>query len=56
MKNQVNILKELGFIENNFVSVDATPVKANTKFNNSKCFSNNKFSKKIPPSSIKIVN
>ncbi|MBP1866259.1 hypothetical protein BD780_003222 [Clostridium tetanomorphum] len=53
MKNQVNVLKELGFIDNNFISVDATPVKANTKFNNPKCFSNNKFSKKNPPSSDK---
>lgn len=53
MKNQVNVLKELGFIDNNFVSVDATPVKANTKFNNPKCFSNNKFFKKNPPSSDK---
>lgn len=53
MKNQVNVLKELDFIDNNFVSVDATPVKANTKFNNPKCFSNNKFSKKNPPSSDK---
>ncbi|KXZ39982.1 Transposase domain [Alkalithermobacter thermoalcaliphilus JW-YL-7 = DSM 7308] len=53
MKNQVNILKELGFIDNNFISVDATPVKANTKFNNPKCFANNKFSKNNHPSSDK---
>lgn len=53
MKHQVNILKDLGFIDNNFISIDATPVKANTKFNNPKCFSDNKFSKKNPPSSDK---
>jgi len=53
MKNQVNILKELGFIDNKFISVDATPVKANTKFNNPKSFSKNKFSKNNPPSSDK---
>lgn len=53
MKYQVNLLKELGFIDNNFISIDATPVKANTKYNNPKCFANNKFSKKNPPSSDK---
>ncbi|WP_242971884.1 hypothetical protein [Haloimpatiens massiliensis] len=36
MKNQVTLLKELGFIDNNFVAVDAAPVKSNksTKFYN----------------------
>lgn len=53
MKHQVNILKKLGFIDNNFVSLDATPVKANTKFNNPKCFSKNKFLKKNHPKSDK---
>jgi len=53
MKHQVNTLKELGFIDNNFVSIDATPVKANTKFNNHKCFCSNKFSENNPPASDK---
>ncbi|MBV4420641.1 transposase, partial [Clostridium tyrobutyricum] len=53
MRHQVNTLKELGFIDNNFISVDATPVKANTKLNNPKCFASNKFSKKNHPKSDK---
>ena len=53
MKDQVNTLKKLGFIDNNFISVDATPVKANTKLNNPKCFASNKFSKKNHPKSDK---
>lgn len=53
MKQQVNTLKRLGFIDNNFVSVNATPVKANTKLNNPKCFASNKFSKKNHPKSDK---
>ncbi|WP_027639085.1 transposase [Clostridium cadaveris] len=45
MKNQVNSLKKLEIIDNSVVSVDTTPILANTKFNNPKCFSKNKFNK-----------
>lgn len=51
MKSQVLELTELGFIDNSFVSCDATPVFANTKQNNPKSFASNKFSKKNHPKS-----
>ncbi|WP_165916311.1 hypothetical protein [Marinisporobacter balticus] len=38
MQNLVLLVKDLGFIDNSFVSADATPVFANTKFNNPKSF------------------
>ena len=44
MKSQVNELIKLDAIDNSIVSVDSTPIKANTKYNNPKCFSKNKFS------------
>lgn len=53
MKSQVNILTKLGAINNEIVSIDSTPIKANTKYNNSKCFTKNKFSKDNPPKSDK---
>ncbi len=39
MKSQVLELTELRFIDNSFVSCDATPIFANTKQNNPKYFS-----------------
>lgn len=45
MKSQVSTLNNLDAINNSIVSVDSTPIKANTKYNNLKCFSKNKFSK-----------
>ena len=39
MKSQVNELIKLDAIDNSIVSVDSTPIKANTKYNNPKCFS-----------------
>lgn len=53
MKSQVTTLTNLGAISNSIVSIDSTPIKANTKYNNSKCFSKNKFSKNNPPKSDK---
>ncbi|KDR95832.1 transposase [Peptoclostridium litorale] len=51
MKKQVLSLNKLGFIENSFISLDATPVFANTKHNNPKSFSKNKFKKDNLPKS-----
>lgn len=51
MKSQILKLQELGFIDNSFVSCDATPVFANTKQNNPKSFASNKFSKDNIPKS-----
>ncbi len=53
MQNLVLHLKELGFIDNSFVSADSTPVFANTKLNNLKSFAKNKFDKSNPPKSDK---
>lgn len=46
MKNQVKSLKKLKIIDNLLVSVDTTPILANTKFNNPKCFNRNKHNSK----------
>ena len=53
MKSQVNELIKLDAIDNSIVSVDSTPIKANTKYNNPKCFSKNKFSNEKHPKSDK---
>lgn len=53
MKSQVLSLQKLGAMSNSIVSVDSTPIKANTKYNNPKCFSKHKFSKENPPKSDK---
>ncbi|MEG6568023.1 transposase, partial [Thermoanaerobacterium saccharolyticum] len=53
MQNQVNILKDFDLISGESISLDSTPIKANTKFNNPKCFSKNKFSKDNQPKSDK---
>ena len=39
MKNQVQKLIGMDVITGEVLSVDSTPIKANTKFNNEKCFS-----------------
>ena len=52
-KNQVNTLKELGAISSEFTSFDSTPINANTKQNNPKSFSKNKFKKDNQPKSDK---
>ncbi|WP_129545131.1 transposase [Thermoanaerobacter ethanolicus] len=52
-QNQVNILKNMGIISGEFISMDSTPIKANTKLNNPKSFSKNKFSKDNQPKSDK---
>lgn len=48
-KNQVNTLKELGAISSEFISFDSTPINANTKQNNPKSFTKNKFKKDNQP-------
>ena len=53
MKSQVNELIKLDAIDNSIVFVDSTPIKANTKYNNPKCFSKNKFSNEKHPKSDK---
>lgn len=53
MKSQVMHLIKLGAIDNSIVSIDSTPIKANTKYNNPKCFSKNKFSNEKHPKSDK---
>ncbi|KUK07955.1 MAG: Transposase IS4 family protein [Caldanaerobacter subterraneus] len=52
-QNQVNVLEDLGVIYGEFVSMDSTPIKANTKLNNPKSFSKNSFSKDNQPKSDK---
>ncbi|MDD6769311.1 transposase [Inconstantimicrobium porci] len=51
MKNQVQKLIGMDVITGEVLSVDSTPIKANTKFNNEKCFSKKKFCKNNPPKS-----
>lgn len=53
MKSQVKTLIKLNAIDNAILSIDSTPIKANTKYNNEKCFSKKKFSKDNPPKSDK---
>jgi len=53
MQGLVLNLKELGFIDNSFVSADATSIFANTKLNNPKSFAKNKFNKSNRPMSDK---
>lgn len=53
IQNLVLHLKELGFIDNAFVSADVTPIFANTKFNNPKSFAKSKFNKANPSKSDK---
>jgi len=50
-KNQVSELKALGAISSEFISFDSTPIKANTKQNNPKSFTKNKFKKGNQPKS-----
>ena len=38
-QNQVNILKNMGIISGEFISMDSTTIKANTKLNNPKYLS-----------------
>lgn len=52
-KNQVLELKKLGVISPEFVSLDSTPIKANTKQNNPKSFTKSKFKKSNQPKSDK---
>ena len=51
MKNQVQKLIGMDVITGEVLSVDSTPIKAITKFNNEKCFSKKKFCKNNPPKS-----
>lgn len=53
MQNQVSECIKEGIIELDSVCVDSTPIKANTKYNNVKCFSSNKFEKSNQPKSDK---
>lgn len=50
MAGQTFELYELGVIDGSFIGLDSTPVFANTKQNNPKSFSKNKFSKENHPS------
>lgn len=49
IKSQVNELIKLDAIGNSIVYVDLPSIKANTKYNNPKCFSKNKFSNEKHP-------
>lgn len=49
MKNLVIESSKLGLIDTSFISLDATPVKANVTNNNPKSFKRTKFSKNKPP-------
>ena len=49
MRQQVLKLVELGIVDTSFIGLDSTPVMANTKLNNPKSFSKNKFSKENQP-------
>ena len=46
-------LAEAGVVDASFITLDSTPVNANTKFNNPKSFVPNKFSKNAQPKSDK---
>ncbi|MFI3175558.1 MAG: transposase [Bacillota bacterium] len=43
MQSQVLKLAELGYIDTSFIGLDSTPISANTKHNNPKTFTKNKF-------------
>ena len=51
MQSQVLKLSEMGFIDTSFIALDSTPVNANTRHNNPKSFTKNKFSKDNQPKS-----
>ena len=51
MNNQVKQCLNLEILNSEITCVDSTPIKANTKFNNPKCFSNNKFKSSNQPKS-----
>lgn len=51
MQSQVLKLAELGYIDTSFIGLDSTPISANTKHNNPKTFTKNKFKKDSPPKS-----
>lgn len=53
MENQVLSLAAKGIIDSSFIGLDSTPIAANTKHNNPKSFSKNKFNKNNPPKSDK---
>lgn len=50
-KKQVSELKGLGAVSSEFISFDSNPIKANTKQNNPKSFTKNKFKKANQPKS-----
>ena len=49
MNNHISKLMKLGIINTNYTSIDSTPIFANTKYNNPKCFSKSKFKKSNQP-------
>ena len=49
MQSAVIKASELMLIDNSFISLDSTPIKANVRNNNPKLFKSNKFSKEHPP-------
>ena len=53
MADLVRQLYQLGVVDASFIGLDSTPVKANTKHNNPKSFTKNKFSKENHPISDK---
>ena len=53
MENSVLELHKMGYLDTDFIGLDATPVMASTKQNNPKCFSKNKFSDSKHPKSDK---
>ena len=53
MADLVRQLYQLGVVDASFIGLDSTPVKANTKHNNPKSFTKNKFSKENHPNSDK---
>ncbi len=53
MQSQVLELTKRGIIDSSFISLDSTPIAANTSQNNPKSFVKNKFSKDNQPKSDK---
>ena len=51
MNTHISKLIKLGIINTDLISIDSTPIFANTKYNNPKCFSKSKFKKSKQPKS-----
>ena len=51
MNTHVSKLIKLGIINTEYTSIDSTPIFANTRYKNPKCFSKYKFNKSKQPKS-----